>query len=609
MATSKCNTSLNIRSNSLPSRSHPSALRLEEQLNKLKTWEEAASTATADMICSSLSATEELYECLDDLLGLPLTQQALSLHQHEEWANELLDGSVRLLDICSAAREFMSQLSKHASDLQSALRRRKGDSSMESSIAKYTSFRRKMKKESKRLLAVLKRMDNKIGASSMINQDHCLEMMIRVLKEVSTRTISIFQSLLLFLSVPISKPKPAKWSMLSKLMHKGVITCEEEQENVNQLESVDAALWSLCRYGSNEGQNVQIAQNRLEALEADIQGFENALGCIVQASEKREKMLKLFLTGTVVQLNRVAERKAMAPSSKYNNGLNARLNSFPCRSHPSTLRLEGELNKLKTWEEGSFMPIADTICSSLSGMEKLYVCLDDLLGLPLTQQVLSLHQHREWINKLLDGSVRLLDICGVARDFMSQLKEHVSDLQSALRRRKGDSSMESNIAKYTCFRKKMKKDFARLIAALKQMNYTIEGSPLLDQDHHLHAVIRAIMEARQNTIAILQSLLMFLSTPVSKPKTTKWLLVSKLMHEERVTCEPQQESVNELKTADTALFILCRYGSSEREKMQIAQNRLEELEACIKGFENGLGCMFRSLIKARVSLLNVIPLI
>ncbi|KAK3029155.1 hypothetical protein RJ639_039710 [Escallonia herrerae] len=163
----------------------------------------------------------------------------------------------------------------------------------------------------------------------------------------------------------------------------------------------------------------------------------------------------------------------MATSSKYNNGLNTRLNSFPCRSHPSTLRLEEELNKLKTWEEGSFMPTADTICSSLSGMEKLYVCLDDLLCLPVTQQALSLHQHREWI--LLDGSVRLLDICGVARGFMSQLKEHVSDLQSALRMRKGDSSMESNIAKYTCFRKKMKKDFARLIAALKQMSYKLRA--------------------------------------------------------------------------------------------------------------------------------------
>ncbi|KAK2991956.1 hypothetical protein RJ640_027847 [Escallonia rubra] len=318
MATSKCNTHLNIRSNSLPSRSHPSALRLEKQLNKLKTWEAASSTATADMICSSLLATEVLYRCLDDLLELPLTQQALSLHLNEEWANELLDGSVSFLDICSAAREFMSQLREHTRDLQSALRRRKGDSSMESSIAKYTSFRRKMKKESKRLLAALKQMDNKIGASSLINQDHRLQTMIRVLKEVSTRTISIFQSLLLFLSVPIPKTKPARWSIVSKLMHKGAVTCKEEQENVNELESVDAALWSLCRYGSNEGQKMQIAQNRLEALEADIQGFENALGENMQVAQSRLEVMEAGIDGFENGLRSIFRRLVNARASLLN---------------------------------------------------------------------------------------------------------------------------------------------------------------------------------------------------------------------------------------------------------------------------------------------------
>ncbi|KAK2991957.1 hypothetical protein RJ640_027848 [Escallonia rubra] len=397
----------------------------------------------AETICSSLSATEELYNCLDDLLGLPLTQQALSLHQHEEWANELLDGSVRLLDICSAAKEFMSQLREHASDLQSALRRRKGDSSMESSIAKYISFRRKMKKESKRLLAALKQMDNKIGASSLINQDHRLETMIRVLKEVSTRTISIFQSLLLFLSVPISKPKPAKWSMVSKLMHKGAVTCDAEQENVNELESIDAALWSLCRYGSNEGQKMQIAQNRMEELEADIQGFENAISCICSIK----------------------------------------------RSLPSTLRNEEELKKLKAWEEGSSVPTVDTICNGLSGVEELYKCVDDMLGLPLAEQALSHHHREEWADELLDGSVRLLDICGAARDFMSQLKEHGA-----------------------------------------------------------------------------------------------------------VTCEERQNYVHEFETADAVLCSLCRYGSSEVEKMQIAQSKLDVL-AGIDGFENHLRSIFRRLVK------------
>ncbi|KAK3029154.1 LOW QUALITY PROTEIN: hypothetical protein RJ639_039709 [Escallonia herrerae] len=493
MATSKCNTRLNIRSNSLPSRSYPSALRLEKQLNKLKTWEEASSMEMADMICSSLLATEELYRCLDDLLELPLTQQAPSLHLHEEWANELLDGSVRFLDICSAAREFMSQLREHASDLQSSLRRRKGDSTMESSI-----------KESKRLLAALKQMNNKIGASSLINQDHRLQTMISVLKEVSTGTISIFRSLFLFLSVPIPKTKPARWSMVSKLMHKGAVTCKEEQENANELESVDAALWSLCRYGSNEGQKMQIAQNRLEALEADIQAFENALGCMFRRLIKARASLLNHFAWVVWWRSRKFWVKQNI-------------------SLPRTLRIEEEMKKLKAWEEDSSVPTVDTICN-VSGVEELYKYMDDMLGLPLAQlNPPTINARNGQMNFWM---VRLLDICGTASDSMSQLKEH--------------------------------------------------------------------------------SLLRFFSLPVSKAKPAKWSMVSKLMHKGALTWKERQNYVHEFESADAALCSLCTYGSSEVEKMQIAQSKLEVLEAGIDGFENHLRSIFRRLVKARASLLNVI---
>ncbi|KAK3018074.1 hypothetical protein RJ639_005199 [Escallonia herrerae] len=39
--------------------------------------------------------------------------------------------------------------------------------------------------------------------------------------------------------------------------------------------------------------------------------------------------------------------------------------------------------------------------------------------------------------------------------------------------------------------------------------------------------------------------------------------------------------------------------------MKIAQSRMEAAEGCIEGFENGLECAFRQLIKTRASLLNV----
>ena len=109
---------------------------------------------------------------------------------------------------------------------------------------------------------------------------------------------------------------------------------------------------------------------------------------------------------------------------------------FPagCRSNPSTLRIEEGLKKIKAWE-ASPTPNGERICDALSGLEELYACIDELLKLNLTQQALSLHQHEEWIDGVLDGSLRLIDGCGIIREVISQIREHVRDLQSALRRR------------------------------------------------------------------------------------------------------------------------------------------------------------------------------
>ena len=151
-------------------------------------------------------------------------------------------------------------------------------------------------------------------------------------------------------------------------------------------------------------------------------------------------------------------------ASKYH----VRCISLPSRSHPSTLRLEEELNKLKTWEQATSTSTSTSsvlICKGLTGLDELYKCMDDFLNMTSTQQVLSQNQHEKCVEELLDGSVRLLDICGITRDTMLLIKEHVRALQSALRRRKGDSSIESNINNYISFKKKMKKDAKKLITA------------------------------------------------------------------------------------------------------------------------------------------------
>ena len=209
----------------------------------------------------------------------------------------------------------------------------------------------------------------------------------------------------------------------------------------------------------------------------------------------------------------------------------------------------------------------------------------------------------------MDGSVKLIDICGILRDFMLQTNEHVRPLQSALRRRKGDSSIETSITSYNCFRKKMKKDVKKLIMALKQVDKNFEASPTVDQnDDHLCAVIRVLREVCGMNISIFQSLCMFLTVSGSKTKSSRWSLVSKWMHKGSVValaCEDKEESVHEMDCVDSALCMIS-LGVDHAEKMQIGLKRLKALAGSINGLENGLEYVFRRLIKTRTSLLNII---
>jgi len=264
-----------VRSISLPSRSHPSTIRVEEELNQLKTWE-GTSTSTSGSIHIGLSLLEDLYISLEDLLNMASTQQVISHHQGEKCVEELLDSSMRILDICGITRDTILQIKENVQTLHSSLRRRKGDSSVERSVAEYKFFTKKMKKTVNKLITSLKQMDSKFGMSSILELDHHLSSLIRVFREVIAMNLSVFQFILSFLIVSSSKSKTTKWKFVAKLMHKGVITCEDNSDNVNELQCVNATLNTLLSEGTN-GENLQASHERLEALENAIETIENDL--------------------------------------------------------------------------------------------------------------------------------------------------------------------------------------------------------------------------------------------------------------------------------------------------------------------------------------------
>lgn len=117
----------------------------------------------------------------------------------------------------------------------------------------------------------------------LTSSDQHLEMMMRLLREVRHITITILEAVLLFMSASRPNPKPSKWSLVSKLVHKGLVVCEGEQEDKNEIESVDVALYGLCgRIANKDAQmeKAQVANKRLEALEIGIEDVEAGIECM-----------------------------------------------------------------------------------------------------------------------------------------------------------------------------------------------------------------------------------------------------------------------------------------------------------------------------------------
>ncbi|KAI3877209.1 hypothetical protein MKW92_040155 [Papaver armeniacum] len=293
--------------------------------------------------------------------------------------------------------------------------------------------------------------------------------------------------------------------------------------------------------------------------------------------------------------------------------------SFPHRSNPSALKVEEELNNLKfTWETLSSSTIScmksKTIQLGLVGLIDLYNCVDDLINLPLTQQSLLNHRHEKLVEEVIDESVRLLDVCVVAREFLLLMKEGGQDLQSALRRKSGgESSIEANVKAYIRLRKVVKKDVNKCLdGALKRVmvNDKFISSPLFDQDQHLSVVVGLLREVSLISVSIFRSLFLFISAQHSKPSYSRWSLVSKMMHKGKIVCSDIQEDGNEVSSADLSVQAICEQVSSkdgevQRRVMQMAQKRLKGLEISMEAIEEGVAFMYQRLIKTRVTLLNI----
>ncbi|CAK7346056.1 unnamed protein product [Dovyalis caffra] len=266
--------------------------------------------------------------------------------------------------------------------------------------------------------------------------------------------------------------------------------------------------------------------------------------------------------------------------------------SLPAESHPLAHSVKLQLGRLRSSQETS-----SSNCQRLSGLRSLYECVDDFLQLPLTCQALSSEQHQGTVDELLDRSLRLLDVCGATKDIFSQMKECLKDLESSMRRKRGESSLASDIEAYMISRKKLRQVISKCksFRSLKTTEKCISVSQ--DKDTTLVTLTREVEEI---SVAVFASLLSSVSLRTKSKGSGSWSIVSKLLKSKTIV------DANEIGTIDDELLALK---SSKDIRLVQVQNVLKSLEASqssIQELEDELEFAYRLLLKTRVSLLNIL---
>ncbi|KAK8561207.1 hypothetical protein V6N13_149624 [Hibiscus sabdariffa] len=274
------------------------------------------------------------------------------------------------------------------------------------------------------------------------------------------------------------------------------------------------------------------------------------------------------------------------------SSFHARSNSLPSRPHQLIPQIDEHLYRLKS--NAVATSSSSSITEELNGLRDLYELVDNWLQLPSTQNSLAQSCND---NELLNGSLRLLDVCGLAKDALFQAKDDTQQLQSVFRRRRVDDARFANEAKaYMASRKKANKLINKCMKDLKIRKC---GS-----HNDVEATFAMLKYVEGVTFSVLQSVFRYITVSVPEPNSTNWSLVSKLMRSKRVTCEERASGSNEFERVNATLCSLI----GSKTKTEKAQVELQNLESRIRDVEGDVECLMRLLIKARVSILNIVAI-
>ncbi|KAG8378055.1 hypothetical protein BUALT_Bualt08G0098300 [Buddleja alternifolia] len=231
----------------------------------------------------------------------------------------------------------------------------------------------------------------------------------------------------------------------------------------------------------------------------------------------------------------------------------SRSNSFPSQSHPIVNDVEDHLRRLRASEATSTS--ATSICTNLASLKTLHEGINNMIEMPSIQQALSNKHGQSWINELLEGSLRLVDLCEFSREVACLTKETIQDLESSIRRNRGETATKDDIKAYVASRNKINKMVNKYIKNLKSFNQNSKSLP----DVEFGMVLK---ETETIVFSVLRSALTLITGEKSKPKS--WSIFSKFTQNSRVHSEKDDHASSNLCASMLYSFIVFRSATRQR---------------------------------------------
>lgn len=220
-------------------------------------------------------------------------------------------------------------------------------------------------------------------------------------------------------------------------------------------------------------------------------------------------------------------------------------------------------------------------------LRDLHNSANHLLHSPIFQQSFLHRGQEKWLHEVSEASLRMLDVCGISKDIILLVKEHLQDLQFTLRKVSitGEDNVGEKIAAYNNIQKKLKKETSKCLRTLKAIKHKCFISDV--KDENLMVVVEVLKEVKVTAVSMVESLLSLICIPWLNQKASKGSFPFKLM----ILMSNQS---------------MCEEDLWDEAAVQSASKRLEAVELAIEDLEDELECMFRRLIQTRVSLLNIL---